>query len=190
MSAHILPRLPTEIRNPVTGDQIAFLASPLSGDGAELRFRCTLPPRGEGAPLHKHDSMTETFAVEAGVLEVDLGAGQKVLLTAGEAITIPPGTPHGFRNPGDAPVTFLTTSDEGEGLETFLRGMYALAAAGETTAAGMPRDPRALGLLLDYGNLVMVGVPRGVQNALLGLLGWAARLTGVDRRLAQLVRQP
>ncbi|MFO6448024.1 cupin domain-containing protein [Erythrobacter sp. NE805] len=174
----------------MTGDQIAFLASPLSGDGAELRFRCTLPPRGEGAPLHVHDTMTETFAVEAGVLEVDLGAGQRVLLTAGEAIAIPPGTPHGFRNPGDEPVTFLTTADEGEGLETFLRGMYALAAAGETTAAGMPRDPRALGLLLGYGNLVMVGAPRGLQIALLGLLGWVARLTGADRRLARLVRQP
>ncbi|WP_285712707.1 cupin domain-containing protein [Erythrobacter oryzae] len=174
----------------MTRDRITFLASPLSGDGAELRFRCTLPPRGEGAPLHKHDTMTETFAVESGVLEVSLANGRRILLRAGEAIAIPPGTPHGFRNPGDAPVTFLTTADEGEGLETFLRGMYALAAAGETTAAGMPRDPRAIGLLLGYGNLVMVGVPRGLQNALLGLLGWAARLTGTDRRLAHLVRQP
>lgn len=188
MQYALFPRLPAAIRNPVTGDRITFLASPLSGDGTELRFRCTLPPQGAGAPLHAHDTMTETFAVESGVLEVSLGAGRTVLLSAGEAIAIPPGTPHGFRNPSDAPVVFLTTADEGEGLETFLRGMYALAAAGETNGAGMPRDLRALGLLLHYGNLVMVGVPRGLQNALLGLLGWAARVTGADRRLAQLVR--
>lgn len=188
MQSALSSRLPADIHNPVTGDRIDFLASPLSGDGAELRFRCTLPPQGAGAPLHVHDTMTETFKVESGVLEVSLGGGRTVLLSAGEAIAIPPGNPHGFRNPGDAPVVFLTTADEGEGLETFLRGMYALAAAGETNGAGMPRDPRALGLLLHYGNLVMVGVPRGLQNALLGLLGWAARVTGADRRLAQLVR--
>lgn len=185
-----LRRLPADIHNPVTGDRIAFLASPMSGDGPELQFRCTLPPHGAGAPLHVHDTMTETFSVEAGVLEIDLGEGQKVVLAAGDAVSIPPGTPHGFRNPGDAPVVFLTTADEGEGLETFLRGMYALAAAGETNGAGMPRDPRALGMLLDHGNLVMAGVPRSLQNMLLGLLGWAARLTGADRRLAKLVRQP
>jgi mannose-6-phosphate isomerase-like protein (cupin superfamily) len=188
MQNALSPRLPADIDNPVTGDRIAFLSSPLSGDGAELRLRCTLPPQGAGAPLHVHDTMTETFAVESGVLEVSLDGGRTVLLTAGEAMAIPPGTPHGFRNPGDAPVVFLTTADEGEGLETFLRGMYALAAAGETNGAGMPRDPRALGLLLNYGNLVMVGVPRRLQDALLGLLGWAARVTGADRRLAQLVR--
>ena len=179
--------LTREIHNPVTGDTIAFLASPLSGDGEMLRFRCILPPHGAGAPLHIHDTMTEAFAVEAGVLEVDLGGGVTCLLAAGESIVIGPGTQHGFRNPGDAPVTFVTTADPGEGLETFLRGMYALAAAGKTDAAGMPRDPRALGELLHIGNLVMPGIPRLLQRALLGLLRVAAWLTGADRRLERMV---
>lgn len=180
--------LPREIHNPVTGDTIAFLASPLAGEGEMLRFRCTLPPQGAGAPLHVHDTMTETFAVEDGVLEIDLGGGITRLIGPGEAIAIAPGTPHGFRNPVDAPVTFVTTADPGEGLETFLRGMYALAAAGETDGAGMPRDPRALGELLHRGNLVMPGIPRLLQRALLGLLRLIARLTGADRRLARLVQ--
>lgn len=177
-----------EIHNPVTGDRIAFLASPLAGEGDLLRFRCTLPPHGAGAPLHVHDTMIETFAVEAGVLEIDLGHGQTRLLTAGEDIAIAPGTPHGFRNPGAAPVVFVTTADPGEGLETFLRGMYALAAAGETDAAGMPRDPRALGELLHSGNLVMPGIPRVIQRALLAVLRFAAWLTGADRRLARMAQ--
>jgi len=176
------------IHNPVTGDHIAFLASPLSGEGEMLRFRCTLPPHGAGAPLHVHDTMTETFAVEAGVLEIDLGSEQTRLLGPGEAIAIHPGMLHGFRNPGDAPVTFVTTADPGEGLESFLRGMYALAAAGETDAAGMPRDPRVLGELLHSGNLVMPGIPRGLQRIVLALMRFAARLTGADRRLERMVR--
>jgi len=180
--------LTREIHNPVTGDHIAFLASPLSGDGEMLRFRCTLPPHGAGAPLHVHDTMIETFAVEDGLLEIDLGGGVTRLLGPGEDIAIAPGTPHGFRNPGDAPVTFVTTADPGEGLETFLRGMYALAAAGETNAAGMPRDPRALGELLHSGNLVMPGIPRVLQRALLGLLRFAAWMTGADRRLQRMAR--
>lgn len=180
--------LTRNIENPVTGDTIAFLTSPLSGEGDLLTFRCTLPPHGAGAPLHVHDAMTETFAVETGVLEIDLGGGQTRLLTAGESIAIAPGTQHGFRNPGDAPVTFVTTADPGGGLETFLRGMYALAAAGETDAAGMPRDPRVLGELIHSGNLVMPGIPRLAQRALLGLLRFAAWLTGADRRLQRMAR--
>ncbi len=180
--------LTREIHNPVTGDRLTFLVSPLSGEGDVLRFRCTLPPHGAGAPLHTHDTMTETFVVEAGVLEIALAHGETRLLAAGERIAIAPGTQHGFRNPGDAPVTFITTADPGEGLETFLRGMYALAAAGETDAAGMPRDPRALGELLHSGNLVMPGIPRLLQRALLAMLRFAARLTGAERRLQRMAR--
>lgn len=180
--------LTRDIHNPVTGDTIAFLASPLSGEGALLRFRCTLPPQGAGAPIHTHDTMTETFAVEDGVLEVALADGETRLLGPGESIAITPGTQHGFRNPGDAPVTFVTTADPGEGLETFLRGMYALAAAGETDAAGMPRDPRVLGELLHSGNLVMPGIPRLLQRAILAVLRFAAWLTGADRRLQRMAR--
>lgn len=180
--------LTRQIHNPVTGDQIAFLASPLSGEGDMLRFRCTLPPRGAGAPLHFHDTMTETFAVEEGVLEIALAGGETRLLNAGEDIAIAPGVPHGFRNPGDAPVVFVTTADPGDGLESFLRGLYALAAAGETDAAGAPRDPRVLGELLHSGDLVMPGIPRQIQRALLALLRFAARLTGADRRLARMAR--
>jgi len=183
-----MTRLQNQIHNPVTGDRIAFLSSPLAGEGEMLRFRCTLPPHGAGAPLHVHDTMTETFAVEHGVLAVELGNGETRLLAAGDSIAIAPGTPHGFRNPTDAPVVFVTTADPGEGLETFLRGMYALAAAGETDAAGMPRDPRALGELLHRGNLVMPGIPRSLQRAALGLLRFAARLTGADRRLDRMAR--
>lgn len=182
------PTLSRTIHNPVTGDMVAFLASPLSGEGEMLRFRCTLPPHGAGAPLHIHDTMTETFAVEDGVLEIALADGETRLLTAGESIAIAPGTQHGFRNPGDAPVTFVTTADPGEGLETFLRGMYALAAAGETDAAGMPRDPLVLGELLHSGNLVMPGIPRVIQRAILAVLRFAAWLTGADRRLQRMAR--
>ena len=180
--------LTRDIHNPVTGDRLTFLASPLSGEGAMLRFRCTLPPHGAGAPLHVHDAMTETFAVEAGILEVALADGETRLLSAGESIAITPGMQHGFRNPGDAPVTFVTTADPGEGLETFLRGMYALAAAGKTNAAGMPRDLRVLGELLHSGNLLMPGIPRLLQRAALAVLRLAAWLTGADRRLQRMAR--
>lgn len=180
--------LTRKIHNPVTGDRIAFLTSPLSGDGDMLRFRCTLRSHGQGAPLHVHDTMTETFAVEEGVLAIDLGGGVTRLLAVGDNIEIAPGTQHGFRNPGDAPVTFVTTAEPGEGLESFLRGMYALAAAGETDAADMPRDPSVLGALLLSGNLVMPGIPRLIQRTLVALLYLAARLTGADCRLARMAR--
>lgn len=180
--------LPTSIKNGVTGDRITFLLSPMSGDGDLLAFRCTLPPHGDGTPLHVHDDMTESFVVERGSLLVDLGPAGKITLSEGQEISIAAGTPHGFRNETDGEVVFVTTATPGEGLETFLRTIYALANEGMVNAKGMPRDPRALAFLLDRGNLLLAGVPHIVQRLVTFMLRGVARLTRYERRLDLMVR--
>lgn len=177
---------PRRIENPVTGDKIEFLASPLYGDAGPLVFRCTLAPESKGSPLHLHRTIAETFEVEHGLLEMEIGAARAArTLFSGEQLRVAPGEAHSFRNRLSEPVVFLSTITPGAAFEKFLRAMYGLAADGRTNSDGMPTDPRALALTLHYAELVIPAVPRGVQNALVGALTGLARLSQLERDFAR-----
>ena len=173
------------IDNPATGDRITFLSSPLMGDPGQLVFRTVLPAHAAGSPAHEHGGLDETFRVESGVLAFELD-GRSMTLRPGDSVHVPAGVSHGFRNATAEPVVFVSEVTPGAGFERFLRGMYGLAAAGRTTAAGMPKDPRALALLLGEADLTLTAVPRGLQAVLGAVLKAAARLSGVDRSLSHL----
>lgn len=177
---------PRRIENPVTGDCIEFLSSPLHGDAGPLIFRCTLAPNAKGSPLHLHRTIAETFQVEQGLLEMEIGAvGATRTLFSGEEVRLAPGEAHSFRNPLAEPVVFLSTATPGASFEKFLRAMYGLAADGRTNGDGMPTDPRALALTLHYADLVIPAVPRGMQGALVDALTGLARLTQLERDFAR-----
>lgn len=176
-------RLPEHIHNPVTGDRIHFISSPMSGDGDTLSFRCWLPGHAPGAPVHSHAAMTETFVVEAGILEIDLGDGDIRQLAAGDSIRLGAGTRHGFRNPLATETRFLNVATPGHDLERFLRGIYGLAAAGEAGADGMPASPLALAAVLDGIDMTMAGLPRWFQRGAVAVLARLARLTGAAQRV-------
>lgn len=183
MTATLWPR---RLDNPVTGDRIEFLSSPLHGDAGPLIYRCRLAPRSKGSPLHLHRTIAETFRVEQGLLEMEIGAaGAERTLFPGEQVELAPGTAHSFCNPLSEPVVFVSTATPGVQFEKFLRAMYGLAADGRTNSDGMPTDPRALALTLHYADLVVPAVPRGVQGALIGALTGLARLTQLERDFAR-----
>jgi mannose-6-phosphate isomerase-like protein (cupin superfamily) len=173
------------IENPVTGDRIEFLASPLHGDPGPLIFRCTLAPNANGSPLHLHRTIAETFHVERGLLEMEIGAAGAVqTFCAGENVDVAPGQAHSFRNPLGEPTVFVSTASPGAQFEKFLRAMYGLAADGRTHADGMPADPRALALTMHYADLVLPSIPRMAQTVLVGALTGLARAARLEREFA------
>lgn len=172
-----------DIVNTVTRDRIHFWSSPMMGEGEELVFRTTLDASATGAPLHVHDEITETFAVEYGALEIDLGEGERVVLQQGQECTFAPGTPHGFRNALGSETRFITTATPGIELERFLREMYAAANAGHTNAAGQPRSLLRLAQILAPMDMTMAGAPRGVQRVLIRALACVARIVGIRSAL-------
>jgi quercetin dioxygenase-like cupin family protein len=173
--------LSRHIENPVTGDRITFVQSPMMGEGEMLIFRCRLAPRAKGSPAHVHETIHETFLVEHGAMEFLLEGGARRALAAGEAIDLPPGTVHGFHNPADTETWFVSTANPGIELEAFLRALYELAARGLTDRDGNPGDLRELALLLSKVDLLADGIPRGLQKALIAATAWFSRLVGPCR---------
>jgi quercetin dioxygenase-like cupin family protein len=65
-----------------------------------LEARGTLPPHGQGPPLHLHIKEAEEFHVKSGTLSAEVD-GRPLTVGAGEIATIPRGSPHRWWNDGD-----------------------------------------------------------------------------------------
>ena len=68
----------------------------------------TLAPHTEGPPQHRHARHDEGFYVVSGTALFTV-AETTYEAPAGTLVMIPPGAPHTFANPGDAPVVLLNT---------------------------------------------------------------------------------
>ncbi|SER82768.1 Cupin domain protein [Lentzea xinjiangensis] len=67
-----------------------------------------IPPRTPGPPQHRHAQHDEGFYVLAGTVRFTIGTDNHDV-GAGAWVTVPPGAPHTFANPGDDPAVMLTT---------------------------------------------------------------------------------
>jgi uncharacterized cupin superfamily protein len=63
-------------------------------------------PPGAAVPLHRHEREEEGYFVLSGELTLTIGATAH-RLAPGDFGHVPPGTVHGYRNGGSAPVRFL-----------------------------------------------------------------------------------
>jgi mannose-6-phosphate isomerase-like protein (cupin superfamily) len=68
----------------------------------------TLAPRSAGPPQHRHARHDEGFYVVSGTARFTVGeTGHDA--PAGTLVTVPPGAPHTFANPGDQPLVMVNT---------------------------------------------------------------------------------
>ena len=65
---------------------------------------------GGGAESHVHEDAEQTFYMVEGRLDVDDGAGTRVVIGAGEALRIPAGVPHATTNPSEAKARYLVVT--------------------------------------------------------------------------------
>ena len=91
--------------NQVTGEQITFLEKAQQTNDQYLLIEVSLPPKGDGPPLHYHDKFEEEFEVLSGKLTVTLGKKQHIL-HSGDRRLITLNTAHTFTNQHDEPVVF------------------------------------------------------------------------------------
>jgi mannose-6-phosphate isomerase-like protein (cupin superfamily) len=93
----------------------------------------TLPPRGLGAPLHRHANEDEYSYVLEGRLGAQLG-DRVVQAGPGELVRKPRGQSHTFWNAGDEPLRFLEIISPG-GFAGYFRELAPVLAAGDEAGA-------------------------------------------------------
>jgi len=129
------------IHNPVTGEQITFLATSRDTDGEAVVIETVVQPDGFVAAAHVHPSQSERFAVAEGKLGLRVD-GKDLTLEAGDVAIVEPGQAHKFWNAGDQPVRFVCEVRPALQFESLLETMFALAADGKTNRKGMPNPLR------------------------------------------------
>jgi mannose-6-phosphate isomerase-like protein (cupin superfamily) len=86
------------------------------GPGLSLGLSAYRIQAGERCTVHVHQGKVETWFFMSGHAEVTRG-DQVLIVTSGDAVQTPPGTPHGIRALGDEPVRFLNIVEYIEGAE-------------------------------------------------------------------------
>ena len=164
--------------NPATGEEIEVLEIENDERGELLRGRLTVAPGGSGPPRHVHPTIEERFDVEEGMLTVWLDGDTRVL-TPGDSVRIPPGTPHGFENRSDEPVVFQGTSRPGSRLIHVLATLFGLAKERKVGDHGTPRLLQAMVFARGMRDvLYMASPPLPVQRALWTVLAPLGQAVG------------
>lgn len=151
--------------NQITGEQITFLETAEETNGEHLLIEVTLPPQGDGPPLHLHDEFEEEFEVISGKLTVTLGKEQHIL-QAGNRCLVALNTAHTFTNNHDEPVVFHVRLTPPSQFEQSVRIHYGLIDDGLVDAKGNPKNLAHTALILSMQNTLVVGIPLWLQRKL------------------------
>jgi mannose-6-phosphate isomerase-like protein (cupin superfamily) len=93
----------------------------------------TVPPHTDGPPQHRHARHDEGFYVVRGTARFTVGE-TSYDAPAGTMVTVPPGAPHSFANPGAEEAVLLNTFTPDFYLQYF-RDLHALAVAGQPVSS-------------------------------------------------------
>lgn len=102
--------------------EITSSSAETDGEFLEMHWEIDDVPE-DGPFVHTHPSAEESYEVLSGVLEVYVD-GEWMELSAGEQHTVPPDTPHTFRN--KTPVEVTNIHRPALGHETFFRRFHQL----------------------------------------------------------------
>jgi mannose-6-phosphate isomerase-like protein (cupin superfamily) len=106
-----------------------------------LRF--FIPP-GNVTPPHLHRAADETFLIESGEIEINLG-GELLRGKKGDAIYLPKGIPHALRAGNDEGVALVVCVVPSGGFDRYF------AACAEEFKKGEPEMPLLVKLGAEYG---------------------------------------
>ena len=168
-----------KLYNPVQGDSIVFWRTARDSGGELMSGELVVAPSG-GNPLHVHPLQEEHFEVLSGTFWVQIG-DERRSLGEGEEATVPPGTPHRWRNEDDQQeVRVAVELRPALNSETFFETLYGLARDGKTDENGVPNILQQAVTLngINRGEIYLASPPVAVQKALLAALAPVGRLLG------------
>jgi quercetin dioxygenase-like cupin family protein len=167
------------IENPATGEKMTFLQTANETEGRLLQIDMSVRPGGFAAAEHVHPRQQERFVIKAGQITLRID-GDTRHCTAGDEVTIPAQTPHGWWNSGKEELRVLLEFRPAGRFDHFITSFFALAHVGQANARGLPRNFLQLAVMFRAYSDVIYGTrpPRAVQKAVFAVLYPLARLLG------------
>jgi quercetin dioxygenase-like cupin family protein len=172
------------IWNPLTGEKALLVETAEETDGARLVADFAVEaggfvPGGE----HVHDHCYEQVEVQAGRVAFLLDGAMRAL-TAGEQVTIAPGTWHRWWNASDGEVRARVRIEPAMRFQEAILVLWGLCADGHTDAEGRPSPLLGALLATRYrGELRFRQPPDAMQRLVLPRLAALARRRGLEHTL-------
>jgi quercetin dioxygenase-like cupin family protein len=156
-----------------------FILTGEETDGEVLRVESLNPPSDEVEPLHVHPFQESSSGVTSGHLRFLVG-GEETLLGPGDAITIPPGTPHCFSVSGAEEARSIAEFRPALRIADFFRTYFELAERGDLDGDGKPSLLRSALLGPEFADEIrLVSPPWPLQRLVYFALGPLARMRGL-----------
>lgn len=163
-----------------TGETFTFLQTAADTGGRLLRLEMRAAPNGgaKAVPLHFHPKQEERFFIHEGRI-CFLIDGKTQRYEAGEAVVVPPGTPHTWYNPGPAEARFTVELEPALQTERFFESLCTLSRDGLLPRSGRINPFRLAVCLHAYpDHLYLTGLPVGLQKRLFAAMAFAGRRLG------------
>lgn len=176
------------IEEPLSGQLVVFRRRTVDRVAAELWVR-----PGGFVPVHVHGRQVERFEGISGTLRFRVGRHGRTL-GPGDAISIPAGTAHGFRNVGDEVAHFLIELTPPLRGEDGLRTLFGLQRDGRLRVPrlGVPRPLLQIAVLFDdyLDEIHLPIVPLCVQRAVFRALARVGRWRGYGTSFPEYASTP
>jgi quercetin dioxygenase-like cupin family protein/uncharacterized protein YndB with AHSA1/START domain len=166
------------------GVRVEVLRTGEETGGELLEFDVIGRARGMLARGHVHTAQTERLEVLSGAMRLVVD-GEKHLLRQGQAMEVPPGTPHSQMPSGDGPGRVrIQVRPAGDTLG-FLERIAQMCRDGEFNRFGLPRPVAGARLLRDFGHTGHPSAPppavqRALTNGTLAIAGLSRPYVFVD----------
>ncbi len=166
---------------PTTGERVRFLKRARDTEGEFVRLEVVGEPGAPGPPEHVHEHQEEYFSVQAGTLAGSVD-GEPFRRTAGEELTVWPGTPHEWGNGSDDnELRVLIEVRPAMRFEEVLEVFYGLDRDGKTNDQGLPNLLQLAVIGQEYWeDNHVTSPPPLVQKTLFAVLAPVGRLLGYE----------
>jgi mannose-6-phosphate isomerase-like protein (cupin superfamily) len=170
------------LENPVTGERVEFRKTAAETNGESLEYDLTYRPTGFVLQRHLHPHQSEKHEVLDGELGIVLD-GEERVLRAGDAVVVPPATPHRLFPVGEGKIRMRFELRPALRTEELLETFVELARTGKVNRKGYPKLLYLAVLSREFEDEgYATRPPLGVQRAIFGPLAAIGRRLGYGRR--------
>ena len=173
------------LESPINGQRAVFRETAGDTGGKLLRLDFFVAPGGFLGSEHLHPKQEERIEALSGALRCRL-SGSEQTLGRGDAVAVPPGTPHTLWNEGTEEAHALVEYRPALRTEVLFETLFGLGRDGKTNEEGSPGLLQGAVMLEEYEDEYRLARPSlPVQKALVAFLAPIGKLLGHRARYSR-----